>query len=235
MNNLRQIFLALSMYVQDYDDFFVYTFPGGYDTGGLLWNYNTYYPLGLLLQGYSITGKGKYIEKPDVLVCVSRKIGPGQIKVTVSHIKSGFEKQNRYAYSTYVLNPMIYSNIWWVPVSLQPRGKFSRASRIGLIAICDGVNLASDLYAVIPHPEKTKTIHPYDGRARFYPEGINVVFFSGGAKWFPNRIRTTGYRYFDYDPTGGSLQNTYKFTTATGSGTYSVFYFWGQWTDRTIP
>ncbi len=232
MNNLRQIFLGLAMYAQDYDDYYVYTTPSGFDSA-YLWN-NIYYPIGLLLQGYRATRKGKYVEKPDIFVCTSCKITPGAIKPNVKDIKNNFEVPNKYAGTSYRPDPLVYSYIWWVPVSLQPRGKFSRAARLGLIAVSENLYL-NDMWGLIPHPERQQRIHPYDGKPRLYPEGINVVFFSGAVKWLPNRVRPTGYRIFDYDPTNGSLQNTYKFTTGPGSGTYSVMYFWGQFTEGTTP
>ncbi len=109
MNNLRQIYLGLAMYAQDYDD----NCPPrtGSDTH-LLWNgegatprgYAS--PLGFLLMGYRTRGKGMYIDKPEVFVCNSVKYGPGMPKTTVEAIKRNFEVfgSGRWCYTGYVFH-----------------------------------------------------------------------------------------------------------------------------------
>ncbi len=106
----------------------------------------------------------------------------------------------------------------------------TKAAKKGWIAVCDWINITGYLYMRCPHPERVKRKDPA-GNTWLYPEGINVVFFDGTIKWFPNRVQATGYRIFDYT-IGPTTQAT---SSNNSTGTYTELYFWRRWTINTIP
>ncbi|MCM8785330.1 MAG: type II secretion system GspH family protein [Candidatus Omnitrophica bacterium] len=227
MNNLRQLYLGLAMYAQDYDDNCP---PRIFSATHMLWEQNTYAsPLGFLLMGYRTRGRGIYVEKPEVFICKSVKYGPGMPAATVERIKKNFEVFHPQGW-TWCYTAYVFHSSPGLQNDKDVRNKMTKAARKGWIAMCDWLVLTGYLYMRCPHPERFNRKDP-EGNTHLYPEGINVIFFDGTAKWFPNRVQPTGWRIFDYkgDPTTQATSGN------SSTGTYTELYFWRRWTINTIP
>jgi prepilin-type N-terminal cleavage/methylation domain-containing protein len=219
MNNLRQIYLGLAMYAQDYDDNCP---PRLASDTHYLWDSNFWggyrSPLGFLLQGYGKTKRGRYVEKPEVFFCYSRTGG----RASAIHIRNAYRNFENTSPNRDVPISYVFHGSPGLMNDRDVRNKFSRAQRKGWIAVCDWINLSSWGNSHIPHPSREN---------RSYPEGINVIFFNGHAKWFFNAKLPTGYRIFDYV----SGPPSYSTTSNHSTNTYTEIYFWRKWTENTIP
>ena len=191
VNNLKQIGLALHMYAQDYDDNLpsrvtpppVPGYRPDFNCNWLWapgWNY---FPLGLLIQGWRSTGKGKYIQDYKVFFCPGARWGPGS-RVTMANFIGWFELQSggypafSGSASTYAYNNRdVRTNTnFYGPYHSSFAGKMSRAMKAGLIAAGDAYTLYStETYNGKSHAGK-------DG----IPEGFNILFFDGSVKWLSN-------------------------------------------------
>lgn len=234
MNNLRQIGIALFMYAQDYDDECP---PRHYSDTHILWDANLYSsypyrsPLGYLLMGWRKTGRGRYVEKPDVFICKSRLGSVGKAQ-TVKSIKDNFERPPTQTYSNYYCySGYVFHSSPGLQNDSDVRNKLTRAAKKGWIACADFINLSTSWGNLsLPHPAPYQEKDPA-GVSRLYPEGINVLFFDGSVKWFPNRKMATGYKIFDYTASTSTQATNSNHSTST----YTELYFWRRWTVDTIP
>lgn len=168
LNNMKQIALATVMYANDYNGLLPY--PAGVVgscTVGL-WegtsNLNLYSGLGHFLAGWRAKGRGKYLDGPEHVRC-SSLYSPYPNTWGFKNnfnIPSRFEVPGQRSFTNYAWNSTstIYTTL---------KGKLDRAEKSGYILVCDAW-----------YPGQFWN-HP--GSKRGIPEGLNVLFYDGYAKW----------------------------------------------------
>jgi len=235
INNLKQIGLATIMYAADYDDYLPQrneedgTYAStGIRIGNALWRtpYGSgYYPLGRLIQGYRSTRKGRYISNPRTLICPS--IYPASrtsassgmwTYISMDAINNYFERPGPGDYrchSNYTVNVSCWQgtapNPNWGPYSSGAgKGKLTNSTKFGYVWV-------ADLYS---YPGTSNHVNRGDPR---YPEGINVLFFDGSAKWVPD----SGHQIIRSDNVAITLIPGTNAVTSVGVSNYTyTSYLW---------
>jgi prepilin-type N-terminal cleavage/methylation domain-containing protein/prepilin-type processing-associated H-X9-DG protein len=176
LNNLKQIGLAYQMYAQDYDD----NLPARNSAwqqdyyGNIIWfaNAGGYFSWGLLFMDYKQNKKGRYIASPEILLCPSRCPSWGRT-ITVSYIDSTFETPGQLTQVLYSANVRRDPN-WGPggPYDTKTNGKLTKAAQRGFICMADAYYLSGSGGNWANHLG-----------ADLLPEGFNVLFFDGSARW----------------------------------------------------
>ena len=161
LNNLKQIALATHMYCIDYDGF--PPNPAGLSAStALVWEgnagVNLYSGLGHLIAGWRISGKGRYITNPTGIKCPSCRAGGWASNF---NLYARFEVTGQRAFTNYAWNSSSY-------VYGPPAKKIDKIEKQGYVLACDAW-----------YPNNFWN-HPVSGGI---PDGLNVVFYDGSAKW----------------------------------------------------
>ncbi|MCM8768069.1 MAG: hypothetical protein NC911_00045 [Candidatus Omnitrophica bacterium] len=189
---MKQIALGVHMYANDYNGFIPY--PAGLAACTvILWEgsggANLYSGLGHLLAGWRANGRGRYIDGPANVRCPSLRSFSGSWTYNNNfNISTKFEVSGQRCFTNYAWN----SSGWVYNPTPYAAGRLDRLDKSGYILLCDAWYPGGGL-GFWNHPGHNSGI----------PDGLNVVFYDGSARW----VNDSAHRIWNTDPTYGNYMS----------------------------